>query len=260
MGETEAAVDIYAALARAQADFKTVQKNCTAKVRTKGGTEYSYKYADLQTVLSAVTPVLAKHGISLHHEIHPGEKHNAVLGVLTMGGEQITCRCPIYHGVDMQALGSALTYARRYTTQMLCGIAPDDDDDGQKAATDAPAPPMPSSQPAPPEQAHQASQPARPSSNSEGQPSPVCPPLEKLVANLHTKQTYAEMETLLARSREWQALRDEPERFTAFHKAALDHVGGLLRSDDVAITPDEADNLANMIAHNQKSLTEGGAA
>jgi len=53
-------------------------------------------------------------------------------------GETLECAVPLIIGKhDMQGLGSAITYARRYGLMGLAGIAPEDDD-GNAAAANAP--------------------------------------------------------------------------------------------------------------------------
>lgn len=61
-------------------------------------------------------------------------------------GSAIECPVPlIVNKRDMQALGSAMTYARRYGLLSLTGLAPEDDD-GNIAAKN---PPKPAAKPAP---------------------------------------------------------------------------------------------------------------
>jgi len=53
---------------------------------------------------------------------------------------------------DPQGMGSAVTYARRYTIGSTLGIITEDDDDGNRASEPAPAkklPPVPKVEPAP---------------------------------------------------------------------------------------------------------------
>lgn len=62
---------LYAALAAAQAEYPEIPKRRTAKVKTKTQdgrwVEYSYKYADLSDIMSALRPALTKHGLSILH-------------------------------------------------------------------------------------------------------------------------------------------------------------------------------------------------
>jgi hypothetical protein len=128
---------MYAALALAQAKFPVIKKNRTAKVKSKRtGETFEYQYCTLDAILDAVRPPLAANGISLRHEISYAEGI-WVEAVLThrSGQEMRSGKLPVPHcDGDMQALGSGLTYARRYTANAVLGICPEEDDDGQLTA------------------------------------------------------------------------------------------------------------------------------
>jgi hypothetical protein len=85
-------------------------------------------------------PSLTKHGIAVIQPTFDDESGRYVKTILIHGetGETLECRVPlIVQKNDMQAYGSAVTYARRYGLMGMAGIAPDDDD-GQAAVTAAP--------------------------------------------------------------------------------------------------------------------------
>ena len=138
---------LYEALRAAQESLPEVAKNRTAKVkgRSKNGNEfeYSYKYADITDVLSAVRPHFAKHGLTI---LQPTRIDGNALQVATRIVHDVTGQFEesIYPvaaiGADHQALGSALTYARRYALCSMIGLAPDEDADGQNAANSGPPP------------------------------------------------------------------------------------------------------------------------
>jgi hypothetical protein len=76
--------------------------------------------------------------------------------LLHTSGQWIASRyvMPIGDKLTPQAIGSAITYARRYALSAIVGIAPDDDDDGNAASVtparqEAPTPPPPKPKPAP---------------------------------------------------------------------------------------------------------------
>jgi len=49
-------------------------------------------------------------------------------------GQWIKSYMPVIQAkADIQSLGSALTYCRRYSLSAICGISTDDDDDGEKS-------------------------------------------------------------------------------------------------------------------------------
>lgn len=145
---TDPAVALHKALAAAQAEMPTVPKSKTAKAGS-----YSYSYADLADVMTAVAPVLSKHGLAVTTTTEQVERGWLIVGRLVHdAGGSISASLPAQFAGGPQQIGSELTYARRYLLGMLTGVVTDDDDDGQ-AAQHAPqrqAPQAVISKPAPP--------------------------------------------------------------------------------------------------------------
>jgi hypothetical protein len=128
---------LYTALAAAQAEFTAITKNKTAKVKTKGGAEYSYKYADLGDVLTSVRPILAKHGLAI---LQPIRGENLETWLCHVGGESVHATVGIGQSPsDPQSFGAALTYLRRYALTGLLGIATEEDTDAQHVPKGKPA-------------------------------------------------------------------------------------------------------------------------
>jgi hypothetical protein len=125
---------LVAALARAKQTFAPVKKSKTARVPTKSGGEYSYAYADLSDVLDAVTGPLAAEGVVVMQPIQWLDD-GVVLETLVCGhGDQFRSVLPLdIKGMQPQAIGSLLTYMRRYTLCSMLGIAAEEDDDGRQA-------------------------------------------------------------------------------------------------------------------------------
>jgi len=106
---------------------------------------FKSKYADLGACLDAVDDALLANGIALLQETFEDLTGVTVETVfLHESGE--TLRGGKFHvpasKQDPQGYGSALTYARRYSLQAACGIAPEDDDGNaasNQAAQKAPA-------------------------------------------------------------------------------------------------------------------------
>lgn len=123
---------IAAALAAAQAEMGRALKQ-------SDNPHFRSKYADLGNVMDACLPALNKHGIAVIQPFVGGEFGNSVKTVFLHGsGESLETAIPLLMGKnDMQGLGSAITYARRYGLMSLAGIAPEDDD-GNAAAANAP--------------------------------------------------------------------------------------------------------------------------
>lgn len=128
ISERPALDKIAEALAAFQAEMPIVAKSHTANVRSEKGS-YSYTYAGLADVCEAAMPLLAKHGLSFSCAPQRGE----LVGMLLhSSGQSLTGSLPITGGTP-QAIGSSLTYMRRYLLGCLTGIVTDDDEDGQLA-------------------------------------------------------------------------------------------------------------------------------
>lgn len=124
-------VGISAALVAAQADLTNPVKNASANTGT-----FAYSYADLPTILDHVRPVLAKHGLAITQNVAMTEGRMEVFTTLHHESGEFLTFGPIAgsSGGNWQALGSAVTYARRYSLTAALGIAGDDDDDAQATA------------------------------------------------------------------------------------------------------------------------------
>lgn len=123
------------ALAAAQGEFPAIPKSKTATVKMKTGGQFSYKYADLADVIAAIAPVLSKHGIAYTQRTIIRDGHLLIKTVLFHGVIEIESEYPVCEiGNDHQAMGGAMTYARRYALTSLVGVMADEDTDGQGAA------------------------------------------------------------------------------------------------------------------------------
>jgi len=105
-------------------------------------------YATLAAVREAVRDPLARHGLALTHTIEQGDGYVAVGTALLWGPtERLETSIVIpLAATTAHAVGSAVTYGRRYGVMALLAIAAgEDDDDGQAAVREAPraAPPPP---------------------------------------------------------------------------------------------------------------------
>lgn len=120
--------NIAAALAKAQAEMgKAIKESANPAFRSK--------YADLGNVMDACLPALNKHNIAVIQPIVSDVDGRFVKTILIHeSGETLECAVPLIVGKnDMQGLGSAITYGRRYGLMSMAGIAPEDDD-GNAAA------------------------------------------------------------------------------------------------------------------------------
>ena len=116
--------NIAAALAAAQMQMGKALK-------TSNNPHFKSKYADLSSVMTACLPSLNEAGIAVV-QLPLSDKGDHSLRTIFMHAdtaETVECTIPlIIQKNDMQGLGSALTYARRYGLQCLAGLAAYDDD------------------------------------------------------------------------------------------------------------------------------------
>jgi len=120
------------ALAKAQSEMTNPKKTHTAT-----GKSFSYHYADLAEIIDTVRPVLSKHGIAYVQVVRSNGKNILETRLIHESGQFLDSTYPLPETLmDAQAMGSAITYARRYSLCAILGIAAEDDEDGL-AATEA---------------------------------------------------------------------------------------------------------------------------
>jgi hypothetical protein len=131
----------------------TIPKDETADIQGKAGRR-TYRYTDINTLLDAVLPVLRANDIAVTQSTAVLPTGQFVLrttlwhteGDGTIEGEYLI---QAVNMGDPQAVGSAVTYARRYALiALLCLSA--EDDDGEKAGAPPPPPEPPIRQSPPP--------------------------------------------------------------------------------------------------------------
>lgn len=123
LGAAERSLRFAAALAKVQAEIGGALKDSV-------NPHFKSKYADLSSVWDAWQAVGPKHGFSVlqYGSVVDGQ------WVLTTrlfhaDGGNVDGHVPLLNSKgDMQGLGSALTYARRYGLAAMVGICPEDDD------------------------------------------------------------------------------------------------------------------------------------
>lgn len=126
---------LHIAFARAHRAFPPITKNRLARIDSAKG-KYEYRYANLADVQAKVDPVLEAHGL-VYMMIPTGTRLVGRL-IHEESGEWIEGDLPIVNPDSrggVQALGSALTYTRRYLMSAMLQLTLDDfDDDGAAAS------------------------------------------------------------------------------------------------------------------------------
>lgn len=97
----------------------------------------TYKYLNLATLLKNIKPIFEKHDIAFSQKVTfdgTGDGRQILGTVETVifdeNEQQTVCSYPFFVTGDPQQVGSAITYARRYSLTTVLGIFPDKDDDG----------------------------------------------------------------------------------------------------------------------------------
>jgi hypothetical protein len=140
------------AMAMAQGEIEAAPKDAT-------NPHLKSTYADLSSIIGVARPVLAKHKIARYQPVWTDDKPGVNITTrLACGGEWVEAdlRMPVNKN-DAQAVGSAITYGKRYGLAAMLGIATVDDDgegatasppvDRPKPAAKAKPTPKPAEQP-----------------------------------------------------------------------------------------------------------------
>lgn len=134
-GASESVAALAAALAKAQTQLVNPEKSLVATIRPDryGGSERSFRYAPLAAGLEIIRKALGAHEIASVQTTTVDQqagivKLNTILA--HSSGEWISSEWPVCRVADLatpQRMGTALTYARRYSLFTLVGIAGEDD-------------------------------------------------------------------------------------------------------------------------------------
>jgi len=102
-----------------------------AKTQTADTGKYSYRYADLGDVLEECKRACQMFDLAITQSVSLNEGSLALSTMVIHAGTGENVSFPalmMKMPADAQALGSAITYARRYSLLAIFGIAPEDDD------------------------------------------------------------------------------------------------------------------------------------
>lgn len=128
MIQSEQINELTTALSLAQGEMQNAPLN-------KTNPHFRSKYADLAAIRDATLPPLTKHGLSIYQATQiDGDFFLLVTRLAHKSGQWIESVYPVPMAMDKpQVMGSALTYARRYSWASICGVASEEDDDANAA-------------------------------------------------------------------------------------------------------------------------------
>jgi hypothetical protein len=129
MMQSENINELVTALAKAQGEIQPAAKDST-------NPHFKSRYADLSSVWDACRLPLSKNGLAVMQTTAVvNDKLTVVTTLAHSSGQWMRSELPVLvANNNPQALGSALTYMRRYALSAIVGVAPGDDDDGNAAA------------------------------------------------------------------------------------------------------------------------------
>jgi hypothetical protein len=123
MKTSEQINELAAALAKAQGMMENAIMN-------RINPHFKTKYADLAAIRDVSREPFSANGLAIVQTIGDGVLHTRLLHT---SGQWIASEHPLPMSGRPQEIGSALTYARRYSLSALIGIAADEDDDATGA-------------------------------------------------------------------------------------------------------------------------------
>jgi hypothetical protein len=230
MESSQGKPNLYAALALAQRATADIKKNAKADIG-----KYSYSYADLASILEVVRPACNEQGLFFSQEVESVTTNDEMPQQMEVDGEITTIkkivtvvrlirvRIIMYHSsgeslitpwfemkpteTTPQAVGTAITYAKRYQLAAFFGVATEDDDAlSHNAPNDAPKStpkPQPKQQaPKPPKPTEAPTQPVQQPKTQAAQPEPTNPAKEAMYKNIRDRWSALGMD-----SDDWKTFR-----------------------------------------------------
>lgn len=109
-----------------------LQQSITSVTKNADNPYFKSKYTDLNAIFEEIKPKIAKAGFVLIQTVEDNYLHSQLIHIET--GEKIDSMMKLMTvDPNMQQLGSAITYARRYSILPMLNIE-SEDDDGNKAS------------------------------------------------------------------------------------------------------------------------------
>lgn len=134
VSDRAAAIEFAQALATFQRRCPPIVKKSVAKVTTRGGAQYGYRYAELDEIARTVNPILAEVGLSYTWNSEVRDKMLHCTCILRhVNGHSVPANfsAPVDSAAGMseqQKYAAALTYARRQSLTQALGLTTTDPD------------------------------------------------------------------------------------------------------------------------------------
>ena len=119
--------ELAAALATAQGEMQNAAMSAE-------NPHFKSRYADLAAIRNATIPALSKNGLSILQAMSTNSTEMLLTTrLMHSSGQWIESAYPILFNERPHVMGSAITYAKRYSWSAITGIAAEVDDDGNEA-------------------------------------------------------------------------------------------------------------------------------
>jgi hypothetical protein len=234
--------DLFCALAKAQGEMKPA-------ILDMKNPHFNSTYASLTSCKESYQGPLAKHGLGLTQDVFSMGSRYFIRTLMFHSSGQ--WRSSVFELIidkkNMQGLGTAITYARRYGANAMVGVVDTEDDDGNASSGSKPktqvAPPAtgggtstPKS--SPPQAAPQGTKPIAPKGQEQAQaaaspapPAPdMTPPTEKQLARLFTIATTGPGAWTKEQLKEYIGLAWKIDSTKKLTRAQYDHLVGLVET------------------------------
>jgi hypothetical protein len=126
MNKSESIKNIAGALVKFQASVSKVAKEANNPF-------FKSKYASLANILDTIQKPLSESGLAISQFPDANALTTIILHAESGEWMESSYVMPVAKQNDPQAMGSAMTYARRYALGSILNLNIDDDDDGEKA-------------------------------------------------------------------------------------------------------------------------------
>ncbi len=135
MYQTEDIKELVVALSKAQGKMEPAKLN-------KTNSHFKNKYADFNSIIECCRQPLSENGLSVMQYCEmTNEKLFLVTMLVHISGQWIKSLFPLNpRNMDSQSIGSAMTYAKRYSLSAMLGIVSDEEDDDGEASQGRVAP------------------------------------------------------------------------------------------------------------------------